>query len=201
MNQTGWDALRYGLSIRLYQRPPLTPLTSADTIRSVHTEASIQLSLRTSAPCVALAGTAGVFCAFVSDIAFPPSYPPSLGVVLLPTLSAAHHGCGTMRALTPAAPRQCDRPLRSICLAFRASNPQPRCALARHVPYHPRAYNRFLAVPGFATHPAGSPLRPAETGSLSCRLLVRTPAAPHPALGRDTITPLCGCSCLRLHVR
>src|SRR5882757_5433466 len=122
------------LSIKLYQRPPLTPLTSADTIRSVHTQASIQLlcvSLRTSPPCVAPAGTFGVVCAFVSVIAHPPSYPPSLGMVLLPTLFAAYttqharRGIGTMRALNPAAPRQCDRPLRSICLAFRASNPQP----------------------------------------------------------------------------
>ena len=36
--------------------------------------------------------------------------------------------CGTMRALTPAAPRQRDRPLRSISLAFWTCNPQPRCA-------------------------------------------------------------------------
>src|SRR5207249_12044687 len=52
--------------------------------------------------------------------------------------------------------------------------------LVRHLPYPPRAYNRFLAVPGFASHPASSPLHPAETSSLSCRLLVRTPAALHP---------------------
>src|SRR5712671_2013594 len=67
------------LSIKLYQRPPLTPLTSANTIRSVHTQASIQLllvSLRISPPCVAPAGTTGVVCAFVSVIAHPPSYPP-----------------------------------------------------------------------------------------------------------------------------
>ena len=117
------------LSIKLYQRPPLTPLTSADTIRSVHTQASIQLlfvSLRISPPCVAPAGTFGVVCAFVSVIAHPPSYPLSLGVVLLPTLFTAKldsRGSSTMRALNPPAPRQCERPLRSICLAVRASNP------------------------------------------------------------------------------
>src|SRR5712671_1212528 len=118
------------LSIKLYQRPPLTPLTSANTIRSVHTQASIQLlfvSLRISPPCVAPAGTTGVVCAFVSVIAHPPSYPPpSLGVVLLPTLFTAkldNRGSSTMRALNPPAPRQCERPLRSICLAVRASNP------------------------------------------------------------------------------
>src|SRR5882672_10887287 len=52
--------------------------------------------------------------------------PPSLGVVLLPTLFTAKldsRGSSTMRALNPPAPRQCERPLRSICLAVRASNP------------------------------------------------------------------------------
>jgi hypothetical protein len=33
----------YTLSIKLNQQPPLTPLTSADTMRSVQIEASIQL--------------------------------------------------------------------------------------------------------------------------------------------------------------
>src|SRR5205823_2341759 len=111
------------------------------------------VSLRTSPPCVAPAGTIGVFCAFVSVIAHPPSYPPSLGVVLLPTLFTAKldsHGSGTMRALTPAAPRQCDRPLRSICLAFRASNPQPRCAACT---------SRALSPPCVQSVPCGSRLR------------------------------------------
>src|SRR5882762_6712266 len=78
------------LSIKLYQRPPLTPLTSADTIRSVQTQASIQLlfvSLRISPPCVAPAGTFGVVCAFVSVIAHPPSYPPPLAWFCYPRFS------------------------------------------------------------------------------------------------------------------
>src|SRR5258707_6121971 len=83
------------LSIKLYQRPPLTPLTSANTMRSVQTVASIHVSLRTSAPCVALAGTVGASTCFDPDIAYPPSCPPSLGVDLLPTHFAAHCGCGT----------------------------------------------------------------------------------------------------------
>src|SRR5262249_22717340 len=60
--------------------------------------------------------------------AHPPPCPPSLSAALLSALSAAHRRCGTMRALTPAAPRQRDRPLRSISLAFWTCNPQPRCA-------------------------------------------------------------------------
>jgi len=39
-----------------------------------------------------------------------------------------------MRALTPAAPRQRGRPLRSIRLAFWTCHPQPRRAPERHVP-------------------------------------------------------------------
>src|SRR5947207_15806322 len=76
----------YTLSIRLYQRPPLTPSTSADTMRSVHTEASTQVqlwSLVVSAPCVALAGTAGAVCASILSFTHPPSCPPSLGTALL----------------------------------------------------------------------------------------------------------------------
>src|SRR5260370_21092169 len=78
------------LSIKLYQRPPLTPLTSANTIRSVQTVASIHLSVWASAPCLALAGTADAPVCFDPVIAYPPSYPPSLGVVFLPTLFTAN---------------------------------------------------------------------------------------------------------------
>src|ERR1700736_3588129 len=80
------------LSIRLNQRPPLTPLTSADTMRSVHTEASTQDQSRSfpaSAPCVAKTGTAGALSCLVMSFTRPPSYPPSLGAVLLPARLAA----------------------------------------------------------------------------------------------------------------
>src|SRR5882724_7742797 len=76
------------LSIKLNQRPPLTPLTSADTIRSVHTKASAfdrSVSISSaSAPCLALAGTAGapLSCSGI-NLPFPPSCPPSLRTVLL----------------------------------------------------------------------------------------------------------------------
>src|SRR5690625_4403045 len=77
----------YTLSIRLYQRPPLSPLTSADTIRSVHTEAStpdhtgMPSASRVSAP--RLAGSALVMlpCLCVL-ITHPPSCPTSLDPAL-----------------------------------------------------------------------------------------------------------------------
>jgi hypothetical protein len=94
----------------------------------------------------------------------------------------ARRGIGTMRALNPAAPRQCDRPLRSICLAFRASSPQTRCAAVRHVSLSPPCVQSVPCGSRLRHTFAGSPLRPAETGSLYYRLLVRAPAAPHPAL-------------------
>src|SRR5262249_40003053 len=58
-----------------------------------------------------LAGTAGAFSDPFRSTAHPPPCPPSLSAALLSALSAAHRRCGTMRALTPAAPRQRDRPL------------------------------------------------------------------------------------------
>src|SRR5713226_8837761 len=61
----------YTLSIRLYQRPPLTPFSSADTMRSVQTEASTHDQSRASAPCVALAGTADALACSLPDIPSP----------------------------------------------------------------------------------------------------------------------------------
>src|ERR671935_10696 len=55
------------LSIRLNHLPPLTPLPSADSMRSVHTPASAPVSLRfsrgcASAPCVAFAALPALSC-------------------------------------------------------------------------------------------------------------------------------------------
>src|SRR5690606_19588576 len=78
----------YTLSIRLYQRPPLTPLTSADTMRSVHTEASTHdhtgrpSASRVSAPRLAGSALVMLSCLCVL-ITHPPSCPPSLDPALL----------------------------------------------------------------------------------------------------------------------
>ena len=74
------------LSIRLYHLPPLTPLSSADSMRGVQIEASTHdrsRRLMASAPCVALSALAVLVCLGPS-VTYPPSYPPSLGPVLLP---------------------------------------------------------------------------------------------------------------------
>src|SRR5438105_9550733 len=78
------------LSIKLYQRPPLTPLTSADTMRSVHTEASAHDQSRASAPCLAVSGTPGAVLALVRSSRICLPAPPSLAPVLLPAAAAAH---------------------------------------------------------------------------------------------------------------
>src|SRR5712691_2164949 len=141
----------YTLSIRLYQRPPLTPFSSADTMRSVQTEASTHDQSRASAPCVALAGTADALACSLPGIAHPPSCPPSLGAALLSALFAAHRRCSTMRALTPAASRQRDSSLRSI--RWPSGHPVPNHVARPDVTcLSPRASDRSLAVPGFATH-------------------------------------------------
>src|SRR5277367_3600905 len=94
------------LSTKLNHLPPRTPLSSADTMRSVHTEASAHHSLRrsppvASVPCLALSDTTETSACPMPDLTHPASCLPSLGPVLLPGLFAAHHGCGTMKALTP----------------------------------------------------------------------------------------------------
>ena len=66
---------------------PLTPLPGADTMRSVHTEASTQDQSRDLLPASAprLADSAlPVLACPCPLIAHPPSCPPSLGPVLLP---------------------------------------------------------------------------------------------------------------------
>ena len=96
----------YTLSIRLYQRPPLTPFSSADIMRSVHTEASTQDQSRdrppVSAPRLAPRGTAAAFSCFAMGVMHPPSCPPFPRPGFAPRASRDWRRCGTMRALTPA---------------------------------------------------------------------------------------------------
>jgi hypothetical protein len=154
---------------RLNQRPPLTPLTSADTMRSVHTEAFTHDQSRASAPCLAVWHSRCSLC-LIPPVPHPPSCPPSLGTALLSALLAAHRRCGTMRALTPVAPRQRGRSLRSVRLP--SGHPAPTHVMPPNITFlSPRASGRFLADPGFATneqarhctppnrvrHPAGCP--------------------------------------------
>src|ERR1700719_4898272 len=105
-------AAAYTLSIRLYQRPPLTPFSSADTMRSVHTEASTHDQSRASAPCLVLADTAGALPCLIAAFPHPPSCPafPRRGFAV--RASRGFRRYGTMRALTPAARSLAGRSLR-----------------------------------------------------------------------------------------
>src|SRR5271154_3909345 len=72
---------RMVLSTRLNHLPPLTPLPSADTMRSVQIEASIHHQVRgcppaTSPPCIALTALSGLSCfTQPSHIQLPASLP------------------------------------------------------------------------------------------------------------------------------
>ena len=75
--------------------PPLTPSPRAANIRSVHIDASTHdqvLGSSGSAPCLAVSDTDGTLVSFdciARYLAYPPSYPPSLGAGLLSAL--LHH--------------------------------------------------------------------------------------------------------------
>src|SRR5882672_2516147 len=124
---------RMTLSIKLYHLPPLTPSTSADTIRSVQIDASAHHHRRSaSVPGVALSGTFGTPACLIPDLAHPASCLPSLGPVLLPgPLHRHRRHRGNMKALTPANLTQIDRSHRLLRLAFLAFRPQPRHAANR----------------------------------------------------------------------
>ena len=78
---------RMTLSTKLNHLPPLTPLTSADTMRSVQIEASAHCHcwFSASVPCVAVAGTPETVPCLIPDLAPPTPCLPSLGMVLLAT--------------------------------------------------------------------------------------------------------------------
>src|SRR6202011_3639688 len=176
------------LSIRLYQRPPLTPFSSADTMRSVQTEASTHDQSRASAPRLALAGTADAVACFIPSVPHPPSYPPSLGAALLSALSVVPHHCGTMRALPPAGLSQARQvsPLTLHCLP---GIPPPTTSCARtSLCQSPQRVRPVQASPSICRLAATR----RRIGFVILRAARSLPAAPHPASRRR--------SCLQLHV-
>src|SRR5262245_33092651 len=100
------------LSIRLYHLPPSTPLPSADSMRSVHTDASTHDQLppvvEVSVPCLASSALPVLLCSGMA-IAHPPSYPafPRMGFAAPssrgPRTGAAAVLCGP-GPLTPTHP-------------------------------------------------------------------------------------------------
>jgi hypothetical protein len=100
----------------------------------------------------------------------PPSYPPSLGTVLLPVLFRGHlTACSTMRALTPAGPSQDWQvsPLTPLCLP---GIPIPTTLCART--------SRFLITTARTVRPDGcglSPCRRTQASPFARRLAALTP--------------------------
>src|SRR5262245_22122733 len=178
------------LSINEYHLPPscrrrvletTTPLSSADTIRSVQTTASTPDQPRwpwVSAPCLDSSALTVLLCSGV-DIAHPPSCPafPRTGSCC-PVLQRSTHrrGSGTMRASDSWRAR---RPLCLLCFAVRASRPQSRHGPGHHHLIHVGVAGR-LPPPRLRHGSAGSPHHDAEAGSSSCGLLVRLRMLPTP---------------------
>ena len=183
------------LSIKLNHLPPLTPLPSADSMRSVQIDASTHVKSRSASPPCVASSALPAFCCLDPFIAHPPSCPPSLarGYVAPssrgPSLPDADRS-GTVRALLLPGSHTPRRSLRFLCLAVRTSRPQPR-------------YGPSVVFPVASTRPAGlttqaspwmsrlaAPCR--RNGFVILRAVRSPPAAPHPVSRRR--------SCLRLHV-
>jgi hypothetical protein len=159
----------------------LTPLPSADTMGSIRREASPRVALRGSAPCVALIGHCRCFCALlrISHIHLPAHLPSAR--LCCPRVSR-HGRSSTMRALTPAPPRQRDRSLRLS--APPSGHPAPNHVVRPNVAL-PVASARSACPRGPRLRRAmgGSPRYPAESGSSSCRLPLRLRLLPTPPHG------------------
>lgn len=171
------------LSTKLNHLPPRTPFSSADTMRSVHTEASAHHSLRRSPPvasvsCLALSDTAETSPCPMPDLAHPASYLPSLGPVLLPGRFAVHHGCGTMKALTPGRLTRAPRSPRLRRLAVPTFHPQPREPSAGRFRRRRSARGCFQASPYMSRLATDS----RRNGFVTLRTVGSSPVAPHPAL-------------------
>src|SRR5579871_1632934 len=113
---------------------------------------------------------------------FLPCLPSNEFVLPRPSAAPAHGPRnGTMRALTPRRLAHTDKVslLALLCCAFRASRPQPRHGPGHHRLIHVDVAGRVLP-PRLRLGTADSPHHNAETGSLSCGLLVRLRLLPTP---------------------
>jgi hypothetical protein len=161
----------------------LTPLPSADTMRSVPERRFDPLVVtgspsRTSPSCLAIGNIEGRGASLqTSRIQLPASLP--IGAVLLaaPLSVLQSNGVGAMKALTPAALTPRGGSLRLLRIAFPPFRSQPR------IPSEGRFLSRLSAL-GYSRlhhHPAGSPRVHAESDSCSYRLAVRLRLLPTPA--------------------
>jgi len=168
-------------------------VTHADTVRSVHTEASAHDQggrFRLSAPCVALAGTAGAVCASILSFTHPPSCPPSLGTALLSVLLAAHRRCSTMRALTPAR-RSHARQVSSLTPLCLPDIPSPPTSCASNVAFAVTSARPMVPqrAPGFA-NPRGLANTHRRIGFVTLRAIRSPPVTSHPASRRRSYLQL-----------
>jgi hypothetical protein len=101
-----------------------------------------------------------------------------------------------MRALTPRRLARADKASRFLCFAVRTSRPQPRHGPGHHHLIHVGVTGRVLS-PRLRQGIANSPNHNAETGSLSCGLLVhfRLLPTPPPADTHSRTTQLPSATC------
>jgi hypothetical protein len=146
-------------------------VTDADTMRSSCAEASAHDRdgrFRLSAPRSSPFGHCRCSLCFGPFITPPPSCPPSLNMVLLSTLLAAHRRCSTMRALTPAQ-RSHARQISSLTPLCLPDIPFPTTSCARtslsQSPQRVRSVSRLRPTqqarrntpPNRIRHPTGYP--------------------------------------------
>ncbi len=170
------------LSTKAEPLPPLTPFSSADTMRSVQIEASAHHSPRgsppvASVPCLALSDTAETSdCPIqTSRIQLPASLPSDR--FCCPSLSPLAAARGTMKALTPASLTQTDRSPRLLRLAFPTFRPQPREPSAGRFASRLSASGCFQASP----HMSRLATDPRRIRFVILRTVGSSPVAPHPA--------------------
>ena len=176
----------HGSSLRPARGHALTPLTSADTMRSVQIEASVhrRSRRRASVPCVASSALPGRACR-ASDIAPPTPCLPSLGAVLLPAPFTAPGAIGTTKALIlPPSPERQVSPLTPSC---RPAIPPPTTRSVRWPLYQSSQRHRlFRASPSSSKLATGS----RRNGFVLLQTGGSPPVAPHPASRRRSFLRL-----------
>src|SRR5215204_1630445 len=161
----------YTLSINVYHLPPLPPLSSADSMRSVHTSASTQSQLRlgdgVSAPCLASALPVLLCLGMVSRIHLPAL--PSLRRVLLPRPPAVLCQPQQYYAGSDSSPARTRRQGLSACFALPSGHPAPN-----HVVHPNITISSTSVCPAGCRHP-GFVLGP-RTRRITTPKRVRYPA-------------------------
>src|SRR4029077_6990713 len=169
------------LSAKLNHLPPLTPLASADIMRSVQIDASAQPISRcwASVPCVAFAGTPGTAACVIFGLPaanFLPPFPRG-GFAARPSRGVCRSG--TMKVLTPVALT------RTTGLSAYSAPPSGRSD-PNHASLPMVAFHSRLSASGCSRlrpYPAGSPRVCAVSGSCSFRPTVRLRLLPTPPRG------------------